>query len=231
MIAITALLLPLPALGQEMAVMVPQGAFAERLTDRVQVSGRYLVGLLQIPAAGLGEARGFGEGVLTMPVPEGGQVCIRATSQDGRYEAQNLFVASGGPAPWARVAWPTSHGSYLREASLRELAVLASGEPCSRRPASLVPVRIGGPGEALVVLVNARGGTIAATLRPEGSGAPLRARCGRSDGVHRLAFDVRCAFGVVPPGSYRLAVQLATIDGAGWETVESPRLTIPPTRP
>lgn len=229
--ALIALLLPLPSLGEEMAVMVPQGAFAERLADRVQVSGRYLVGLLQMPAAGFGDARGFSERVLRMPVPEGGEACIRATSQDARYEAQNLFNVSGGPSAWARVTWPSSHASYLHERPLRDFAVLASSEPCARRPANLVPVQLGAQGEALVALVNARGGTVSATLRPEESGAPLRARCQRAEGARRLAFDVQCSFGTVGPGSYRLVLQLATIDGAGWETVESPRLFIAAPQP
>lgn len=205
----------------ESARFLPQGDFVERLVERVSVSGRSLVGIVN------GQDRADQRTVLANPIrvlaSEDRLICIRAVTQDGRYEAENTFRLQGDASGWAEVAWPTSHRSFLAQKPIQEFAILAAVGTCGQRRNRVSLTQVG-PGDGMIVLVNTRGAALTATLG--GSGPVRRVRCVRSPTGTRLAFDARCDFGQVPPGTYDLRIEQLSIDGGGSELLERVALVV-----
>lgn len=120
-----------PACAQAMLQTVAKD-FDERLSDRIPVSGRTLVGLIRTSGADLPSAVGLQDGKLAVVAgPDAGAtICVRATTQDGRYFAENAFArpvvtqADARPAIAAPLAWSREHEAALRKLPLREVAVL-----------------------------------------------------------------------------------------------------------
>ncbi len=204
--------------------------FAERLTNRVPVSGRTLVGLLSSATAQPPDGAGLVPGSIALPAAlaiEGVPVCMRATTQDGRYSAENSFVARG-PVPTrgrADFDWPTAYSDALRDFPLREMAALARRGSCADQ-AEIVPVMLGEGGAlgTLQAVVNTRGAAISAALRDPDTGRTLRrANCTRAPGAARVAFDARCVLGPVGdlPGRIQLRLEQVSHDGLQTEVVES----------
>ncbi|MGI4976809.1 MAG: hypothetical protein ACRYG6_07685 [Janthinobacterium lividum] len=203
--------------------------FAERLTDRVPVSGRTLVGLLSVLTNQ--PPNGAGLETKNMAVPafvttEAVPVCVRATTQDGRYSAQNSFVAQGPLPKTGRVDldWPTAYQEALSSFPLREVAVLARRGSCDEH-ADLIPVMLG-EGDALGILqalVNTRGGAVTAVLRDPEAGKTLkRVNCTRVSGTARVAFDARCVLGSAAdlPPRVQLRLEQVSRDGLQTEVLE-----------
>ncbi|MFC7695000.1 hypothetical protein ACFQY5_41025 [Paeniroseomonas aquatica] len=241
-----AVLLSLPAGAQS-----PDGSFPalepmalpfrERFTDRVPVSGRFLVGLMVMNGAAPPSGEGLATGRLRVSRPSDGPtepLCIRATIQDGRYTAENAY-APPTAAGWVPLAWPTAYAAALSTVPMREVAALATLGPCSSHNLAIVPVTTSPVAEGtmpnLVALANTRGAATWAALRDPVAGGPAirRVRCIRLEEGNRVAFDARCLLGPFPAGLARLELRLEqqSRDGTGTEVVEQATLHLPALTP
>ena len=209
--------------------------FNERWTERVPVSGRPLVGVVSVegtqPPSGL-----WVPSDMALPAALAGDapVCVRATTQDGRYSAENSFVASGMLPDAGRVglAWPTKHAADLKMVTLREIAAIARSTTCADS-AEVIPVLLGSANTVgtLQVLVNTRGSALTAALRdPDTNRTLRRVACTRVEGAARVAFDARCVLGDVAglPPRPRLRLEQVSRDGLQTEIVESVTLRLHP---
>ena len=218
-----------PALAQPVLepVKLP---FSERLTERVPVSGRTLVGLLSAPSNEPPPGIGFGPGSIGLPASlaaASSLVCVRATSQDGRYSAENTFTAPAAPSAGGRadLGWPTAYADQLRRFPLQEIAAVARRGACTA-PTEIIPVIVGdGKGLGILqVLVNTRGSAVSATLRdPDTFRTLRRANCVRVAGSARVAFDARCVLGTTVdlPAQIQLRLEQVSRDGLQTEVLES----------
>lgn len=204
--------------------------FVERLTDRVPVSGRTLVGLLSAPTAQPPSGSGLLPGSMALPASltvNGTPICVRATTQDGRYSAENTFTVRRTlpSAGRADLSWPTEHGPTLRGLALSEVAAVARQGPCADQ-ADVIPIMLGEADAlgTLHLLVNTRGAAVTAALRDFETGRTLRrANCVRVSGPARVAFDARCVLGVIEglPGRVQVRLEQVSRDGLQTEVLES----------
>ncbi len=217
-----------PAAAQPVLTPVSM-PFNERWADHVPVSGRTLVGLVSTADAQPPGGAWVMPGSMALPaaLTGGGPVCVRATTQDGRYFAENSFAATGALPSEGHVdlAWPTGHGDELRGFNLGEVAAVARRGSCAES-AELIPVMLDHAPTlgTLQVLVNTRGGALTAALRDPETGRTLRrANCIRVEGPSRVAFDARCVLGDVGglPERVRLRVEQTSRDGLQTEVLES----------
>ena len=228
--AFAACLIP-ASLASQSAVLQPASTpFNERLVERVPVSGRALVGVVAAPDAGQPPGVGLSTGTLSLLGAPLVAVCVRATTQDGRYVAENAFgPATGAPSP---LAWPSAYPAVLAAVPLREVAVLATLGPCGEH-GPVLPVAVGPvPAAPFVhVLVNTRGAATWAVLRDPVSGGPAlrRVRCPRVEGGARVAFDANCPLGMLPEvARLELRLEQQGRDGRSFEVVE--RVALVPGR-
>ena len=222
-------LFAIPAMAQPMLAPTTS-PFAERLTERVPVSGRTLVGLVSAASAAPPDGVGLLSESMALPaalMSDGPPVCLRATTQDGRYSAQNSFAVQGAASKDGRagLAWPTAYPDVLRGISLREVAAVARSGSCSEQ-ADLVPVMLDRAPTlgVLQVLVNTRGGAVTAAVRDLQTGRTLRrANCARVDGPARVAFDARCVLGAAIdfPARVQLRLEQVSRDGLQTEVLEA----------
>ena len=224
-----------PALSQ--TVLEPtKMPFSERFSERVPVGGRTLVGLLATGGALGREGAGLETGSIALgaALSRGSPVCVRATTQDGRYSAENSYAAPGstGGDGFATLAWPTAYGPLLSTVKLREVAAVARSGSCADG-SDVIPVIMGAPAgaEFLQALVNTRGSTVTAALRNVETGRTIRrANCVRVDGGSRVAFDARCALGsaVGLPPVVSLRLEQVSQDGLQTEVLEAVPLRTAP---
>ena len=217
-----------PAAAQPVLTPVSM-PFNERWAEHVPVSGRTLVGLVSTADAQPPSGPWIMPGSMALPTALTGglPVCVRATTQDGRYFAENSFAAAGTLPPGGRadLAWPTDHGDDMRGFNLREVAAVARRGSCADA-AELIPVMLDRAPVlgTLQVLVNTRGGALTAALRDPDTGRTLRrANCVRVEGPARVAFDARCVLGDVGglPERLRLRLEQTSRDGLQTEVLES----------
>ena len=218
------------------ALVPTKSPFVERLTERVPVSGRTLVGLISAATMQPPDGAGLLPGRMAVPAAlaaGASPVCVRATTQDGRYSAENSFAVQGTlPADGrAELAWPTAYQDALNALSLREVAVLARSGSCAEA-AEVIPVMLDPSGRlgVLQVLVNTRGSAVTVALRDPGTGRTLRrANCIRVDGTARVAFDARCVLGPAADLPARVQVRLEQVsrDGLQTEVLDAVTLRLP----
>lgn len=227
---VASVLLPALAASQSAVLQPASTPFNERLVERVPVSGRALVGVVAVPDAGQPQGVGLSTRTLSLLGAPSAAVCVRATTQDGRYVAENAFgPAAGAPSP---LAWPSAYPAVLAVVPLREVAALATLGPCGEH-GPVLPVAVGPvPAVPFVhVLVNTRGAATWAVLRDPVSGGPAlrRVRCPRVESGARVAFDAICPLGALPE-STRLELRLEQQgrDGRSLEVVE--RVALVPGR-
>ena len=221
------LLLSNPALAQ--TVLEPtEKQFSERFDPHVPVGGRTLVGVLLAPGIQALTGPGFATGSIGLPAPlsTAAPVCVRATTQDGQYSAENSFRASGDAPASGRaiLSWPTRYETQLASVTLREVAVVARSGSCADS-SEVIPVLLGAAGgpDVIQVLVNTRGSTVTAALRNRETGKTVRrANCVRVDGGSRVAFDARCMLGSASdlPPLISLRLEQVSRDGLQTEVLE-----------
>ena len=209
--------------------------FTERLTDRVPVKGHALVGLLSTLSAELPDGVGLTPGSMALPGSLAGTdapVCVRATTQDGRYSAENNFAVQPGLQSSGRVDfdWPTAYPAALHAFPLREVAALARRGSCADK-AEILPVMLGAGAAlgTLQVLVNTHGGAVTAALRDAEAGRTLmRANCTRVTGTSRVAFDARCVLGPASefPAHVQLRLEQVSRDGLQTEVLDNVTLRL-----
>ena len=207
--------------------------FNERLTERVPVSGRALVGVIATKTAELPSGKGLVSGRLILPRLPAGAVCVRARTQDGRYTAENTYVSATDSAEPQALAWSDAYVSILRSIPLQQIAALATLGACGSAVSVVIPTMMDSvPAQGtrfLQVLVNTRGATTWAVLRdPVAGGAALsRIHCVRLEDGARVAYDARCLFGPLPDHEpLELRLEQEGRDGRSLEVVEKVRLRI-----
>jgi len=224
----TLLLLIHPALAQPALLQPTSAPFNDRLTDRVPVGGRTLVGVVATPGVWPLQDVGLTSGALALAAASDSPVCVRATTQDGRYVAENAYLPTGGIR---RLAWPSSYAAVLQSIPLREVAVLATAGLCSARGGAVLPIAVGQSGTdvqrgqtvSVQVLANTHGAPTWAVLRDldaDGGPALRRVRCARLEDGARVAFDARCSVGDLPRSRLELRLEQQGRDGRSMEVVE-----------
>lgn len=211
---------------------------SDRFTQRVPVSGHALVGVLRSRGPGLPTARGLADGTIAVVAPRSSSLCVRVTTQDGRYSAEDTFGqgAPGGPegTGTATMAWPSQQPKATLDAiRLGELAVLVTTGRCGTL-GPVLPATLGtdsaDDGAFLHVLANSRGAATWAVLRDPVRGGPAlrRVRCVRSETGDRVAFDVICPLGQQPDSvaSLELRLEQQGRDGRSVEVVENVALSL-----
>lgn len=226
---VAALLIPAGSAAAQPRLEPTATPFAERLTDRVPVSGRTLVGLLSVLTGEPPDGAGLVTKNMAVPAfitTEATSICVRATTQDGRYSAQNSFMASGPVTGTGRVDldWPTAYQDALSGFPLREVAAVARKGSCDEH-ADLIPVMLGEGNVlgTLQALVNTRGAAVTAVLRDiEAARTLRRVSCTRVTGAARVAFDARCVLGTAVdlPSHVQLRLEQVSRDGLQTEILE-----------
>ena len=178
-----------------------------------------------MPTAQPPEGDGLVAGTLGLPaalIDVETPICIRATTQDGRYFSENTFAARGALPESGRadLDWPTDYADALQRIPLREVAVVARRQSCTDA-AQIIPVILGSGSElrSLQVFINTRGETITAAVRdPDTHKTLKRVNCARVDGSARVAFDARCVLGPASDFPHLTQLRLEEVSRDGLET-------------
>lgn len=239
MIRILTLLATLvPAMAAAQQAVLAIEPLDEHYYDRVQVSGKSLVGVIlagrrDAPAGTALQTNGLSVRSSVLDGAPG--LCVRARTQDGRYVATNVVRgrAGGGSDDTLKVSWQTKYATELNSMKLDEIAALAFAGSCDD-PVNILPVLMG-PGaisDDLLVVVNTLGEAVTAALRnPETRTLIHRAKCTRVAGQARVAFDAVCDFGPIAAlkGALplmKLWLDQASDDGTQTETVQTAMIRI-----
>ena len=225
-LVLLSLLPTLAAVADEAGIAAATHPFNERFTERVPVGGRSLVGVVATPTAELPDGTGLVGGRLTLPGSLEGAICVRARTQDGRYEAENTYVPVAAEGRLHTLSWSNVYEKTLSTLPLRQLAALTTLGACGTAGSVVIPIGMDGPGAVdnrfLQVLVNTRGATTWAVLRDPVAGGPAlaRAHCTRLEEGARVAYDARCLLGPVPTrGPLELRLEQEGRDGLSLEVV------------
>jgi hypothetical protein len=147
----------------------PDG-FTERFSGNTQVSGQFLTGLALdggTTAIDLSTIR------LVYPADDAGMVCVRLTSDDGRYWAANLYKGTEQYSAPPVIPLPTSYDAQLREYGAEGLLLLASrSDSCTETSGKLLLPAIFGDRQAdapLVAFVNVSQGRPSAWIERDGA--------------------------------------------------------------
>lgn len=207
------------------SVKAASSPFNERLTERVPVGGRSLVGVVATPTSELPDGMGLISGRLTLPGSLTGAVCVRARTQDGRYEAENTFVPTETAGTLHTLDWSAAFDA-LQRVKLREVAALTTIGACGTASSIIVPTGMDGAatadGKFLQILVNTRGASTWAVLRDPAVPGPALARshCTRLEDGARVAYDARCLLGPLPTNDHlELRLEQEGRDGLSLEVV------------
>lgn len=237
-LVVLALLPAVTALADEASLSATTSPFNERLTDRVPVSGRSLVGVEVTTTAELPDGAGLLDGRLTLPGSLAGAICVRARTQDGRYEAENTYIPAAVERRSRTLSWSTKYKDQLASVPLRQIAALTTAGVCGTVASVVIPTGVDGAAAAdgvfLQVLVNTRGATTWAVLRDPAAGGPALARshCTRLADGARVAYDARCLFGPLPPDKrFELRLEQEGRDGSSVEVVAKTLLQIGDAQP
>ena len=206
---------PSPASSQSALLEPVAGSFNERLMDRVPTSGRMLVGLhLGIPSGR------FDPGQIVLPArsqADGGSICLRLATRDGRYRAIANYQLPAGVAGERTLSLPTRVGEQLKTMAANDFAVnsVVAAQCDEAADGLLVPVRLPGArgNDVLTVAVNAADGTVAARLlSADGKSLTGSAvRCVPPGPDHRIVFSHLCSLPLgasVPAGRAVLEVTI-----------------------
>ncbi len=214
----------LPAEAAVVSDVTSTNPFKERLTDRVPVGGRTLVGVVATRTAALPEGKGLIGGTLQLGGGVAGPVCVRAHSEDGLYDAENTFDPAPTPGRVHALGWSDKHIERLQQFPLGELAALTTMGRCDSNGGAIVPTGVeidpGTDAQFLQILVNTHGAATWAVLRDPGKVGPAlaRARCGRLEKGARVAYDARCVISL-PTQRVELRIEQEGRDGLSLEVV------------
>lgn len=200
----------------EMLRLVQPDRFQEEFAGGADVSGELLAGLAYSPvAADLDLA------ALSLHYPENaadGQICIKLTTSDGRYWAQNAYAGEPADEP-AAIPVPTRYEDQLKAYRTTDLLTLASSGPCDGERGALVPVRLAPKEDAdvLVAYVNVNRGDVGATLEQDGEVIASDERCDRPTSSH-VAYSRICVLPIgdgMGDGAVSLHLHVTSLTGGG----------------
>lgn len=207
-----------PAEAETLRLVQPD-LFHEEFAGGADVSGELLAGL----AYGSGAAE-LDLDALSLHYPEKaayGQVCIKLTTSDGRYWAQNAYAGEPADEP-AAIPVPTRYEDQLREYRTTDLLALASTGPCDGERGALVPVRLAPKqgADVLVAHVNVNRGDVGATLERDGRVIASDERCDRPTSSH-VAYSRICVLPISEIGDGAVSLQLHVTSLTGGELSRS----------
>ncbi len=208
-----------PAQRPSMQLADPSG-FQERFSGATPVSGQMLSGLAYESTEGALDLDAVGLGY---PYSDGAEtICVRMTTDDGRYWAINLYAASQPPSgspPLLTV--PTNYGNQLSQYSNDGLLLLASrSSDCAdlvEHP--LIPGLIGAraPGGGLLAYVNVSQGRVQAWLEHEGARVSEPASCSSPSDGTKVTYSHVCNLDISGSGTgehYDLVVSVRSMTGS-----------------
>ncbi len=207
--------------------------YTERLTADVPLSGHELVGLRSGMALGVFDPARVG--AIVTPAIREHLACVRVTTNDGRYYAENLYrlPQTMGPATFDA---PSKFRADLARYPADQVAIhISIASSCnSAETAAVVPsIYYGDSGEqlplrSLAVYVNPEGSQVEATLLRDGKELHS-AQCESRRAAVGVTFSVVCSIPLPPdlaPATYSLVIRVReTFD---WHRSEYP-LSLAPT--
>lgn len=189
-------------------------SFAEKFSGNTQVSGRLLVGLSY-----RSKPEKLDPAAIQLMKGEG-QVCVRLTTEDGRYWSSNLFEHSGGGGGPSALSFRTAYLKQLQSYSTSGLMVLAvKTDDCARIDGQpLVPGIVGTrekDGAALLAFVNVSQGRTTAWLERDGQAASEKSSCSTPQDGPRVTFSVVCSLPAADKlaGEYTLQLSVRSLTG------------------
>jgi hypothetical protein len=204
------------ALSPEQIRLVDPSQFSEKFSGNTQVSGQLLSGL----------SYGSSDAVLDPSsiylAGASGRVCVRLTTEDGRYWASNLFEKAGPSPQTLRLAFPTAYAAQLRSYRASEMMVLAArSDDCSAFDGqALLPGIVGDLSDAtgLMAYVNASQGRIQAQLQRDGEAITTAVRCEMPADGARVTYSAVCNLPLpseLTAGEYDLSISVRSLTGGG----------------
>ena len=198
----------------------PDG-FNERFAGNTKVSGQFLTGLsLDAGAAKLD----LSAVRIIYSADTPGMVCVRLTSDDGRYWAANLYSASGDYLAPPVIPLPTSYDDQLSGYGIDGLLLLAvQSEDCAETSGKLLMPGLFGervPGAPLSAFINVSQGRPTAWLESEGQQIGDKTTCGKPDGGAKVTYSHICKLDLpdgLEPGTYHLKVAVKGLTGQSVE--------------
>lgn len=194
--------------------------FTERFSGNTKVSGQFLTGLAFDSGPGtldLSSVR------LIYPAEASGMVCVRLTTDDGRYWAANLYTAAENYQSPPIIPLPTSYDSQLREYGVDGLLLLASqSDNCAETTGKLLMPAIFGarhPEAPLLAFVNVSQGRPSAWLELDGERLG-EGKCERPGDGAKVTYSHLCRLSVpvgLRRGAYELKVAVKGLTGKSVE--------------
>lgn len=193
--------------------------FTERFSGNTQVSGQFLSGLVyatELSKLDLAEFR-LSYSRSSDSTPE--LVCVRVTSDDGRYWASNLYRAKGSFNSAPVVPIPTSYDEQLKAYDASSLLVLATfSDNCNETTGkTYVPGLLGkkNNNSALIAYVNVSQSKVIATLSDTEGTVVQKVNCKKPSGGLKATFSHLCQIptGEISKGDYNLAIGVRGLTG------------------
>ncbi len=171
--------------------------YKEAFVDRLNVSTGVVVGL-SLGSEGIGAK----DAIIVDKggAPDASRFCMRITSTDGLFWAENVFRSDSEAARWRVAPVTKNHSNELSAYKLEELIAAAGlfDDPeadCDRTPRALAPV-VAGDGDILIAYINSSGRHAEAELRSNGANGQLlvAGQCVQSKKKSAAVFDRVCRF-------------------------------------
>lgn len=205
--------------------LVDPGSFSEKFSGNTQVSGQLLSGLSYETADNTLDPSAIGV------ASADGRICVRLTTEDGRYWASNLFESPNGTAGPSFLSFPTAYIAQLKTYPSTGLMVLAarSDDCVNVADKLLVPGIVGGlqDGASLLAYVNVSQGRTTAWLEQNGEPATQIAECHMPLNGARVTYSAICNIvndQDLLAGEYSLHIAVRSLTGGRIE--ESYRIVV-----
>ncbi|MHA6687647.1 hypothetical protein [Mesorhizobium sp. A556] len=207
-----------------MLELANQPEFTERFAGNTQVNGQFLSGLAYASSLNKLDLKQLRLSYSHPLDATANSVCVRITSDDGRYWASNLYRAKGSFNIAPRVPIPTSYEEQLKAYDASSLLVLAMfSENCNEASGkTYVPGMLGDKKEdaELIASVNVSQSKVSATLSDADGNIVQKVKCKKPDGGAKVTFSHLCripANAITKQGDYKLAIGVRGLTGMATE--------------
>ncbi|WP_395517832.1 hypothetical protein [Pseudorhizobium flavum] len=199
--------------------LASEPGFTERFAGNAQVSGQFLSGLAYQSGTDQVDLNQLRLSFTRPSEDVRGRVCVRLTSDDGRYWASNLYRSSGTFTSSPAVPIPTRYGEEIKSYGPSSLLMLATfSETCNETTGKVfVPGFIGSRAATadLVAYVNVSQSKVSAALTDESGLVLEKVTCRKPAGGSKVTFSHLCNIPVSGAfsGSYKLIVGVKGLTG------------------
>ena len=170
--------------------------FNERYAGTTQVNGQFLSGLSYSAAVTHGALADLRLALLRKRETDPVMVCVRVTTDDGRYWAANMYRAASGFSVPPKVPVPTRYGQQLDTYGSDSLLLLATlADDCNDAASKVyVPAIVGTRQEssALQAYVNVSQSRVVAALEEQDNVVVEQGRCKKPAGGPRVTYSHIC---------------------------------------